>query len=479
LTQKFLQKCFYPQVAPSLIERLPVSKNTFVIAVLASLVLLVGIFDLPLSTCVDVAWSVERVDPNAGFGNGLSLAVDSADVPHMVYVGTENGTYFVQGTNFKIYRQHLVYASLGSSGWDTQTIENLNYNDSIAIDVGSVSYSALAFDSQNNPHVAFSVYTMANRESTLKYASWTGTAWSIQTVDYGSGGVLALDSSGNPHISYTGENGSLKYATRTGTNWTTQTIDPQPNNFPAAFQYLALDSEGNPNIIYCLGGSNASIKWAFADSSGWTIKTAVPNANATRISNLVLDDRGHPRFAYVNGWNNSLLYERWNGSAWIGQKVSVIYPDWSNFLRLDSNGNPHVTYNLDMHLMYAVWTGLGWDTQEVSSTAGNLGYPVPFELDSKGNPHLGYLSYRDSFSLTPVEAYVVYATIIQPVPAPTPSPSDSSLPSPTISPLSSETASRFPADASWMVAAAVAVAVAVVALAVLLRLKKSRRNHTT
>ncbi|KAF5426571.1 MAG: hypothetical protein C5S41_02440, partial [Candidatus Methanomarinus sp.] len=40
----------------------------------------------------------------------------------------------------------------------------------------------------------------------FKYAKWTGSAWSNETVDsdgnVGGGSSIALDSNGHPHISY-------------------------------------------------------------------------------------------------------------------------------------------------------------------------------------------------------------------------------------------------------------------------------------
>jgi hypothetical protein len=84
------------------------------------------------------------------------------------------------------------------------------------------TFTSLALDSAGNPHISY--YDATNRA--LKYAKWTGSAWSIQTVDsYGAVGLytsIALDSAGNPHISYyDNTNGDLKYA-----KWTTISKKP-------------------------------------------------------------------------------------------------------------------------------------------------------------------------------------------------------------------------------------------------------------
>jgi hypothetical protein len=74
-----------------------------------------------------------------------------------------------------------------------------------------------------NPHIVYG-------GDHLYYASYTGSAWQVETVDsaYGVGkyASLALDSNNRPHISYYDSvNGALKYATHNGTSWQITTIE--------------------------------------------------------------------------------------------------------------------------------------------------------------------------------------------------------------------------------------------------------------
>jgi hypothetical protein len=95
-------------------------------------------------------------------------------------------------------------------------------------------YSSIALDSNGNPHIAYSDTSNWN----LKYASWSGSEWAIQLVDSlervttftSMAPSLAIDSNGNPHISYIDdENANLKYASWTGSAWSIQTVDSQGN----------------------------------------------------------------------------------------------------------------------------------------------------------------------------------------------------------------------------------------------------------
>jgi hypothetical protein len=138
---------------------------------------------------------------------------------------------------------------------------------------------SLAVDSAGNPHIVYS-----DRSDTglivMKYASLTGTNWSIQTVDNGSAGSLALDSADNPHIAYSGTSSELKYASWNGQNWEIQTVDPAPNRpktSPGActsLQYLALDANDRPFIVYDV---NTDVKLATKETSGWTVQTVISN----------------------------------------------------------------------------------------------------------------------------------------------------------------------------------------------------------
>lgn len=195
--------------------------------------------------------------------------------------------------------------------WVIETVD-------LAGDVGKCN--SLALDSSGNPHISYYDETNEN----LKYAHWDGSVWQIETVDsvggvnhYHYGSSLALDSSDNPHISYYDGNqfiGDLKYARWNGAAWQIETVDSEGN--VGVFNSLALDSSDNPHISY----PRWDLKYARWDGSNWQIEEVDYEYEADVLTNsMKLDSSEYPHIAfhrnsneYTAGW---LRYAQWDGSG--------------------------------------------------------------------------------------------------------------------------------------------------------------------
>ena len=133
------------------------------------------------------------------------IALDAGGRPHITYVTYSYSPIISYG--------QVYYAGLGDSGWNIERV-----GESLYI----WGRTSIALDSTGNPNISYCVdrnpLNTSVFDGDLMYALRTApTTWYIQTVDsvesVGLHASIALDSSDQPHISYYDQtNGNLKYA---------------------------------------------------------------------------------------------------------------------------------------------------------------------------------------------------------------------------------------------------------------------------
>jgi len=280
----------------------------------------------------------------------------------------------------------FVFASPAVAHWQIETADSVD-------GMGEYSQISLALDSNNNPNVSYGNFLPGGLSSYLKYAKWTGSSWSTQTVD--SGGLvgayssIALDSNDNPHISYIDStNGTLKYAKWTGSSWSTQTVDVAELEDIS----IALDSNNNPHIVYT---KNSAIKYAKWTGSAWSTQTVISDWWNASGPSIALDSNNDPHITYhvANTYQNTngLNYAKWTGSSW--SMLTVASDGGRSSIALDSNNNPYISYiDTNLKLKFAKWTGVSWLIQTVGSVNSSPGF-TSIAIDSNSIP---YISYRNN-----------------------------------------------------------------------------------
>jgi hypothetical protein len=170
-------------------------------------------------------------------------------------------------------------------------------------------FTSIALDSSGNPHISYVDYTVWNSYD-LKYAYLSGDTWYISTLDSAShvktNTSIALDSHDNPHVSYFDEDSDdLKYTYYDGDSWNTETVDSTDD--VGRNSSIELDSSDRPRISY-FDNTNNAMKYARHDGTTWNIESADSAGNTVLQTSLALDSHENPHVAYYDDDNKDLKY---------------------------------------------------------------------------------------------------------------------------------------------------------------------------
>lgn len=244
-------------------------------------------------------WEVSKIDGGTAgdAGHYSSLAFDTSGLPRITY---NDGQHYAS----------LKYAILNDSTWEISKVDT----DGLTGDTGYMS--SFAIDNAGHSHIT---YTNGKYFADLMYATDETGSWAITRVDDGGGRMsstgfdpsLALDSKGLPHISYyDNSDHDLRYASWNGTMWNLETVDSV--NDVGRHPSLAIDAKDIPHISY-YDNSNKELRYATYAFGQWVIRTVDTDGDVGDYSSLALDAAGHPCIAYYDATNHALKYAGWTG----------------------------------------------------------------------------------------------------------------------------------------------------------------------
>jgi hypothetical protein len=282
------------------------------------------------------------------------------------------------------------------------------------VNTNQSAYSpSLALDSSGNPVVSWEEYDGTSYNIYVK--RWNGSSW-VQVGTFLDQGAfdpsLALDSSGNPLVSWFEWDGTSRniYVKRwTGTAWEPLGgfLDVHTNE-DALWPSLALDSNGRPVVAWSEAFNIYVKRWT---GTAWEQLGGSLHVNIlARLPSLALDSSGNPVVSWeeYDGTSYNIYVKRWTGSSWV--QVGTTFLDvntdrfaYSPSLALDSSGNPVVSWTESdgtSHNIYVKrWTGSSW--VQVGTTldvnTNRHALEPSLALDSSGNPVVSWTESDGTF----------------------------------------------------------------------------------
>ena len=225
-----------------------------------------------------------------------------------------NGTLYVvfqEKSTTGVKRIYYTYkrpgGSWGSKGTLAENTENLGDGHSFAI--GTDGKAHLVY--RANKELLYREFGRENDTLTLSNESRIDG-----TNDPGLGVILGLDTQGNPHVAYhrTGTVSTLCYASKdTATSWTPEVL---PINGELEKQLgFALDSTGNPHISY--SPASGGVFYTKKSGAGW-LETPESVKGTGRASSLALDrfDRPHISYSEKPSSTGNLFFTYRRGGSW-------------------------------------------------------------------------------------------------------------------------------------------------------------------
>lgn len=171
---------------------------------------------LKYAVSTDQGWQMETISSDIsvnaavmGFDNNQVLHMAFAAIPEEIDIGIAEETSEISPEEVPVYA--LYYASRNEGNWTIERVEDLGENLYLR-------QLSLLFDEGNNPHITYSSGTtylqyagdeiVEKQYAGLKYAYNDGENWHTAVLakglmgSYGSYSSLALDSSETPHVAY-------------------------------------------------------------------------------------------------------------------------------------------------------------------------------------------------------------------------------------------------------------------------------------
>jgi hypothetical protein len=281
---------------------------------------------------INGTWSSEIVDDTDLVGERSSIAVDSKGRVHIAYSPECPHLHpTAEGSHPGPRNVGLRYAVQNGNGWDLSVVDYGVWG----------AYPWLVLDKYDRPHISYGDWNHRG----IHYAWKDGTSWHMKVVDPDASlySALAVDSNGNPHVvygKYVYAGRDLYYAKWNGTSWRTERLGQ--DGFVITRTAITMDESNRPHIVW----GNLSANTSYATWNGtWTIEN-IPGSWGSGMSIVSFRDSIRVLTGGYSDYYGVMENGTWNWE--IIRTSGYFYTDFygGQYLAIDSEGIPHIAASL-------------------------------------------------------------------------------------------------------------------------------------
>lgn len=330
-------------------------------------------------------WERTLVDLDGSWG--VSLALDSANIPHISYYAHEEWGQTPATWKYATKQGHV---------WNTEQVV-----DPSTFYAANVYSSSIVLDSNDSPHITFGLLRASPPYSLIiTHAFKQAGTWQFEEIEVienkcsGHYVTLLSDSSGGLHLFYTvsindgsGCRSVLKYARQVGTNsWQVSTlVEDNVGSFS-----VVIDSENDFHLAYTSYVESGSLHYSKFGSIDQFSPATIFTYSPIGSPSVALDKSNTPHiaFIYYKPYDYELYVAHQGATEWIienSEKQTGGGGDIDAFF--DAQDNLHVyagnVYGFNAVVEHYYKTQDGWQAKEIGAPAAN----ISFVLDSSESVH--------------------------------------------------------------------------------------------
>jgi uncharacterized repeat protein (TIGR02543 family) len=331
-----------------------------------------------LTLTTNNSWeSVGSAGFSAGYAFDLSIALDNANTPYVVYRDDYNDA---KATVMKF--NGSAWEAVGNAGFSA----GVAYNPSIVFD-------------NNTPYVLYIDVANDYKATVMKFngSTWEavgGTGFSAGVAGYPS---MAFDSTNTPYVVYKdGANGDKATVMKlNGSTW--EAVGSAGFSAGvASYTSIAYDSTNTPYVVYKDGANDNKATVMKLNGSTWEVVGISGFSTDAVDETSIAFDGNTPYVAYQDGiTDRKATVMKFNGATWevVGSSKFSVHSAYDISIRINSTGTPYVSYtdrgnNFEATVMK--FDGTAWEAVGEAGFSPDWMYDISMSFDSTGTPYVVY-----------------------------------------------------------------------------------------